>query len=228
MLLLVFLVVYGFPLGAILTIHNGTPYPIKVKVISTAGIPDHVAEVDPLSAKEIMTGAATGVCITKYKIWVKESGMNDYADEDSPNLEKGGLSQCGFHKHLMVTATKNQEGNFEYHMSYAGMEAGTKLGVHIHNGTDTKIKVEIKGPRIDEKHELNPGESSDFLGGRFAGYVIREYKVWVMPFGEDKYNEKPDSDIKGYWDGFNKQLRVMQETSLDGTFSYKFEAERYL
>jgi len=224
------LIGYVFPILAKLTIHNGTPYPIKVRVVSAPGIKDHVVEVDPLSKKEIMTGAAAGVCITKYKVWVKESGMNDYPAEDYPTLEQGKLSDCGFRKHLIVTALKDTEtGNFIYHLSHAAMAAG-KLGVHVHNGTDSKIKVEINRsgvPKKNKVYELKPGESADVLGGQFAGNVIKRYKVWVMPFGEDKYKEKEDADIKGNWIGYNKQLFIIQQTALDGSLMYKFEAEAY-
>jgi len=226
----VLLLGYGSSAFATLTIHNGTPYPIKVEAVTTAGLKNHVVEVDPLSEKGIMSDVATGVCITKYKIWVKESGMDEYADETHPNLEVGKLSDCGFRKHLVVTATKDKDtGNFIYHLSHAAMAAG-KLGVHVHNGTDSKIKVEINRsgvPKKNKVYELKPGESADVLGGQFAGNVIKRYKVWVMPFGEDKYKEKEDADIKGNWIGYNKQLFIIQQTALDGSLMYKFEAEAY-
>ena len=224
--ILTFLIGYGFPLGAKLTIHNGTPFPIKVTVISTAGLKDHVTEVYALSSKEIMTDASAGVCITKYKVCVKESGMDRY-DEDHPNLEVGGLSDCGFRKQLIITALKDKEtGNFTYHLSHMAMAAG-KLGVHLHNCTDSKIKVQVLGDRINDMHELEPGQDKDVLGGRWSGRLITGYKVWVMPFGEDKYKEKPDREIPGRWIGFNKQLFVYQDTALDGSLTYKFEAEAY-
>ena len=108
---------YGFFLNADLTIHNGTPYPIKVKVFVVGK--DRLVEVPGFTEKKIMNKVPQrGLCITGYKVWIKEGGMDEYAE--MPDWSKRKLSECGFNKDLMVTAVMIPDiGNYEYKFHYS-------------------------------------------------------------------------------------------------------------